>query len=375
MPTTESSSPVKLTDRGVDLPDDGVFSRPTIITNSRVDMTIEFEQGTQVKMNNGEIFAGKIKQGSKILSTRLPKEIPDNQKFILGFNLGGNIHLNFNKKVKITIDLPTEYQSKDVFTVYYYNDKTDEYELINSDNVSYSDDGKQLLVMLDHFSQFIVVDTEEQEDIVDNNTDENNTDENNTDADVDIDDEDKDQEIDLPKDAREHWAKNYFEKLMKKGAIKGDGRTGLILPNNYIKRVEALKMVAITLDKEVQGCTEAPFKDVDKDSWYCPYVQLAKEEGWVNGYEKNGEVLFQPSKTIKRGQALKILLLASGVDTEAIELDGQEFKDVKNTDWFARVVKYASDNGFVGGYSDKTFKPLSPITRAEFAKILGAIAQ
>jgi len=46
------------------------------------------------------------------------------------------------------------------------------------------------------------------------------------------------------------------------------------------------------------------------------------------------------------------------------------FKDVKYSDWFKETIDKASSNGIVMGYTDGSFKPNNPMTRAEMASIL-----
>ena len=52
-----------------------------------------------------------------------------------------------------------------------------------------------------------------------------------------------------------------------------------------------------------------------------------------------------------------------------------KFKDVKPSDWFYNAVKIGAEQGFINGYTDKTFKPDSPITRAEFASVISTYAR
>ncbi|HBB03093.1 MAG: hypothetical protein US89_C0001G0058 [Candidatus Peregrinibacteria bacterium GW2011_GWF2_38_29] len=47
------------------------------------------------------------------------------------------------------------------------------------------------------------------------------------------------------------------------------------------------------------------------------------------------------------------------------------FKDVKTTDFFAPYVDALKAEGILGGYANGTFKPGSPLNRAEFATALG----
>lgn len=47
-----------------------------------------------------------------------------------------------------------------------------------------------------------------------------------------------------------------------------------------------------------------------------------------------------------------------------------KFKDVDSDSWYSKFVNYASDKGYMSGYTDGTFKPSNEITRAEMAAIL-----
>ena len=46
------------------------------------------------------------------------------------------------------------------------------------------------------------------------------------------------------------------------------------------------------------------------------------------------------------------------------------YSDVPNGEWFAEGVRYCSDQGYVAGYSDQTFRPNQNLTRAEMAVIM-----
>ena len=47
--------------------------------------------------------------------------------------------------------------------------------------------------------------------------------------------------------------------------------------------------------------------------------------------------------------------------------DVQNFKDVKDKDWFAEAVKWAQSQGLIKGYEDGTFKANNLVTRQELA--------
>ena len=53
-----------------------------------------------------------------------------------------------------------------------------------------------------------------------------------------------------------------------------------------------------------------PFKDVDLNQWYAPYVIANYNYGVVKGY---GDGTFQPSKQVSNGEFLKISSLIKNI--------------------------------------------------------------
>ncbi|MGO4734360.1 S-layer homology domain-containing protein [Paenibacillus sp. 2KB_22] len=51
-----------------------------------------------------------------------------------------------------------------------------------------------------------------------------------------------------------------------------------------------------------------------------------------------------------------------------------KFKDVPATHWASSAINLAVEQGYFKGYADGTFKPSSPVTKAEMASILGRLA-
>ena len=47
----------------------------------------------------------------------------------------------------------------------------------------------------------------------------------------------------------------------------------------------------------------------------------------------------------------------------------KSFIDVPSTHWAAKYINFAATRGWVTGYSDGTFKPENPISRAEVAAV------
>lgn len=58
---------------------------------------------------------------------------------------------------------------------------------------------------------------------------------------------------------------------------------------------------------------------------------------------------------------------------EAKAVASELYKDVPKDHWAYEGIKYATEKGYMTGYSDKTFKPDQPVSRAEMAVILKRI--
>ena len=79
---------------------------------------------------------------------------------------------------------------------------------------------------------------------------------------------------------------------------------------------------------------------------------------------------FRPNAPITRAEFAKIAVSFSQSNGSAVY---NYFTDVKTTDWFAPAVTAAKDNGLIEGYSDGSFKPENRITRAEACAIVNRV--
>ena len=79
---------------------------------------------------------------------------------------------------------------------------------------------------------------------------------------------------------------------------------------------------------------------------------------------------FRPNAPITRAEFAKIAVSFAQANGSAVY---SYFTDVKTTDWFAPYVTAAKDNGLIEGYSDGSFKPENRITRAEACAIVNRV--
>ncbi|MCH5211134.1 MAG: S-layer homology domain-containing protein [Oscillospiraceae bacterium] len=89
-------------------------------------------------------------------------------------------------------------------------------------------------------------------------------------------------------------------------------------------------------------------------------------KAYISGYE-NGT--FKPDNSITRAEAAAMIFKITTL--KAKDQYTNHFTDVNENAWYKDYVCRLADNGCINGYADGTFKPENPITRAEFATIIG----
>ena len=171
---------------------------------------------------------------------------------------------------------------------------------------------------------------------------------------------------DLPfNDIEGHWAENYIENLYIKGVVKGY-EDGSFRPDSYVNRAELTKMALSAAGiepKSAEGDDAFAFEDVE--GWQVEWVYPAWKEGIIKGYSDS---VFAPGKNITRAEALKISLLAFGVEVPDTSTEWA-FSDTVGH-WAISYINQAYLDYIVSGKTDDLFYPDDYITRAEAAKII-----
>ncbi len=106
------------------------------------------------------------------------------------------------------------------------------------------------------------------------------------------------------------------------------------------------------------------FLDLEKH-WSRSQVVTLAEAGLVNGMDAHH---FEPNRKVTRAMFVTVLGRMYGLREDFVA--PISFTDVKEGDWFAPYVTWASLNGIVNGYEDGTFGPNREITREQMAVIL-----
>ena len=145
---------------------------------------------------------------------------------------------------------------------------------------------------------------------------------------------------------------------------------GTIRPNANITRGEAATIFYRLLWEDVRAehlSVEHPYPDIPEDAWYLDEVATMTSLGILKGYEDG---TFRGDQTITRAEFATVVarlstrVLAANAKTEFPDIDGH---------WAAEEIMLNEQLNWVLGYDDGTFRPDSPITRAEAMAIVNRV--
>jgi len=107
------------------------------------------------------------------------------------------------------------------------------------------------------------------------------------------------------------------------------------------------------------------FTDLKYSQWAADSIEYMANRGTVSGY---GNGVFNPSTSVTRAQA--VAFLVRELYPEVQQEKNSSFTDVTPKHPFFDVISIAANKGLAGGFTDGTFRPDQPITRAETAVFL-----
>ena len=146
-----------------------------------------------------------------------------------------------------------------------------------------------------------------------------------------------------------------------------------------MKRTLAVLLCAVLLLAAVpfSAFTEArteldwvnPFTDVKESSWFYEDARFVNYYGMINGITKT---TFEPNTPMTRGMLVTVLHRYEG---EPEPKGKNTFSDVSNTQYYAKPITWAAENGIVSGVGGNKFNPKGNLTREQIAKIMYGYAQ
>ncbi|MGI6028275.1 MAG: phosphodiester glycosidase family protein [Candidatus Heteroscillospira sp.] len=151
-----------------------------------------------------------------------------------------------------------------------------------------------------------------------------------------------------------------------------EGEIGEIDENGLFTAAEAPAEGAITVTAGENTVTipvkisypAGVYSDVQEGAWYADAVLSMGQNGYMTGVT---ETEFAPDAQMTR--AMLVTLLHRLENSPAPEA-AAPFEDVEGGKWYSDAVAWASENGLVTGYDEKTFGIADSITREQMAALL-----
>jgi len=143
---------------------------------------------------------------------------------------------------------------------------------------------------------------------------------------------------------------------------------GTVRPENNITRAETATMFYRLLTPEYRDrvfTSSNDFSDVAKTAWFNKAVSSMANGEFILGYPDG---TFMGDKSITRAEFVTVMVRF----LDAPETADNPFSDVSGH-WAEDYITAAVAAGWVDGYPDGTFKPDTPITRAEAMKIINTV--
>ena len=161
--------------------------------------------------------------------------------------------------------------------------------------------------------------------------------------------------------------KNAVEFLQQRGILDGYG-DGSFKPENPINRAESIKVLLESIGEAPDEVTQATFTDVSVHAWFAGYVQKAKRQGIVKGYEDGS---FRPEKTVNQVELLKVAFESFGIDLTDYPITNLPADSDMNA-WYAPYLQYAIDNNLL---DLETVNPGEGMTREAFSEVIYRLIQ
>ena len=154
-----------------------------------------------------------------------------------------------------------------------------------------------------------------------------------------------------------HLIDVVFEQTSAPGENTGTGGSG----DGYDYNTPAVIPSAEEDETSHEDCVCGHYTDLDEKAWYhgpCVYVINHKLMGGTGINE------FSPHMNLSRAMMVQILYNLEG--RPAVDMTSH-FDDVRNGDWYAVAIAWATQNGVVNGVGSGKFAPDASITREQMA--------
>lgn len=162
-----------------------------------------------------------------------------------------------------------------------------------------------------------------------------------------------------------HSAYEEINYLVNLGVIQGYFVNGkrVFGPNNNVTRGQAAKMVVVASGNKPLVVNKSSFSDVTAGTEMSGYIERAVQLGF---FDKNVKGQFLLNKPLTRGEMSFVLSKAFNLDTSEYEGVDSPFIDIGITHEYVKYVNTIYYNGITNGTGDK-YLPNDTVTRAHFS--------
>ena len=346
-------------------PTEGVITQAIQLYNyENTELTVDFLKGTKITTSGGGIFSSIITAPKIIPTADVTKSIKNGgltnivHAVIVVDVVGQSIYFNHLAKISIPIDI-SAVAHPEKLKVFYFDKQSNKYK-IAGDGGRLSSDQKTFEVEVNHFTLFAVIESDATEIYMIHRKVARPQSSMRAAA-------SKTEFQDVESDT---WFAPFVAELASKKIMSGypDGN---FRPEQSLNRAEIVKIAATAFDLEIPEISEDPFVDVSQDEWFAPFVAAAKTADIISG---DSASIFRPEDSVNRVEALKILILASGLELPP-KASFSRFSDVSYNEWFIRFVNFAETNGIIDGFIDGSFRPDDLVNRAQITKIVSLLLE
>lgn len=174
-------------------------------------------------------------------------------------------------------------------------------------------------------------------------------------------------------DVEGHWAKDYINYVVEKGYFTGLSATKFG-PNADITRAMLVTVLGRYEKVDTKAYTKVSFSDSKEGAYYAPYVEWAKTEGIVKGYEDG---TFKPDKEISRAEMAAIISRFL-TEYKKVEVKGEVEKftdEAMLPEWAKTDIYNVAKLGVITGFNNngkagKFFDPTGTSLRSQLAAIM-----
>jgi len=162
-----------------------------------------------------------------------------------------------------------------------------------------------------------------------------------------------------------HEASEEVSYLVNKGVIKGYTENGknYYKPYNSVTRGQAAKMVVIASGLSPLVVSKSSFSDIQAGTELSGYVERAVQKGF---FDEVSGTKFNPYQLLTRGEMSKVLALSFNLDINKYASYSIPFSDVSTSNKYYKYINAIYYSGLAQGSQGK-FNSNSNLTRSQFA--------